>query len=154
MLRVWIHLLLVLLIGSSSPICCCRAMALLGGSCGPERSEAMVLADAAVACGGGCCRTGPATADRDDEDGGDRGPVPDCAECPACHVDVAGPRGELDATSLAAIAAAFALVEQEGRSIDACAAPDEVDQCAPERSDPPSLRANRCALRWHCALVE
>lgn len=146
-----LRIIVALLIGVWSPLCCCQAMAFIGGACdgrpSPTASVESCCAD---------CSDVPARSTNENSPLGDReSHPPDCPSCPSCQalsgeavlqVEAKSPTLDNEWTAIATIA----LLGQ----IDPPHADEPMDLRHPSWwHGPPFLRANREALRWHCALI-
>lgn len=158
-----LRILVALLIGVWSPLCCCQASVLAGTACGTmHRAEPVVqsLAQNAISA---CCHRCDGTLLPEEggstSDGSGSVPTGDppgsCPSCPTCQglsnsvglqIDAKFPSLDQQWNALATLALAvlFRLAEPE----DAIIA-----RMPPWWGSPPHIKANREALRWHCALV-
>ncbi|HMN95710.1 MAG TPA: hypothetical protein PKC43_03460 [Phycisphaerales bacterium] len=145
-----VRIILALLVGVWSPLCCCQAMALVGRAC--ERG-ALRGAEAAGCCSRCAADDGvPASQDdaaptrpADQLPGG-------CDSCPAC----------LGAIGIAVKLESLTMIPDAGSderaSVDPRPSPrqrirrDDAGSLSGPRPSQ-SLRANRPALRWHCTLI-
>jgi len=146
-----LRILVALLIGVASPLCCCQAMAMAGGVCG-ERHEVAAKADS---CCQGCSGDPSSDQEQDAPEQEDPHTPGKCPSCPSCQGTSAG-------TGVKAEARLPAFEPQwDALSTLALAALWELPPTALQfktvlpgwSHDPPFLRANRDALRWHCALL-
>lgn len=149
-----LRILVAFVIGVWSPLCCCQAMALAGTACDGGHAA---VSEPDSCCGG--CLIDPTsdheqqapTEDQDDDQGSAPG---ECPSCPSCEGNPSGTgvnaevklpafEQQWDALTTLAVAVLWNLPP-----LDAQAAP------APPgwANAPPFLKANREALRWHCAL--
>lgn len=146
-----LRILVALFIGVITPLCCCVVQAVAENACGGQHSAAVELASC---CNG--CSTQPGS-DQDQDDPTEEPPSsPEkCPSCPSCQGTSGGTGAKaeirvpaieqvLDALATIALAAFWNLPP-----LDAEAAPPLPGWA----SDPPFLKANREALRWHCALL-
>ena len=145
-----LRILIALLIGVASPVCCCQVMALAGSAC--ESGHAAAEADS-------CCHECPFDPASDDlEEVRSDAPLPsssDCPSCPSCRGASVGKAAKSEANfpvfeefwdTLATLSLA---VLWELPALEA--------KCATVRpgwgDDPAFLKSNREALRWHCTLL-
>jgi hypothetical protein len=146
-----LRILIALLIGVVTPVCCCQAMALAGSIC-DGRHSALTKSDSCChECSGDPAPDQPQDAPTDDDPG-----VPgECPSCPSCQGTAGGTGAKAEANlpvfekfwnALATIAVA---VLWNLLPLEAVTAPAPPGWAA----DPPFLKANREALRWHCALL-
>jgi len=146
-----LRILVALLIGVATPVCCCQAMALAGGVCDGRFGAAAESAS--------CCHQCPDSPLSDQEQEAPTDEVPpspsDCPSCPSCQGTSGGTGVKAEANlpvfekvwnALATIAVA---VLWSLLPLDAQNTPAPPGWAA----DPPFLKANREALRWHCALL-
>ncbi len=150
-----LRILVALLIGVITPLCCCQAAAIAGGAC--DRSPAAT--QALDSCCGGC-PADPAsnrTPDKsEDEPGNDQQPNPsNCKSCPSCQGTSGGtgniaearlPVLKLEWNTLATLAIAISWATDAPEPKPARRPPGWADSA-------PYLKANRDAQRWHCALL-
>lgn len=154
-----LRVLLALLIGVVTPLCCCQAAALAGGAC----SGWNVAVAESDSCGGGC-PDGPASdpcPDRSQDQSRDRpdhdqpSPPGKCTSCPSCQGTSAGtvinaaarlPAFEQQWNALATFALAVLWTMEAPEALVAPHPPGWAHY-------PPHLKANRDAQRWHCALL-
>ncbi len=145
-----LRILVALLIGVVTPLCCCQAMALAGSLCNGRQAAATEL--------GSCCHECPLdpASDQRQTPTDDQPPLPgECPSCPSCQ----GTSGGTGAKSEASLPA----FEQQwhASAMVAIAVVWNFSNPGPEATpsqprwtaDPPHLKANREALRWHCALL-
>lgn len=146
-----LRILVALLIGVVTPVCCCQAMAFAGSLCAGR--------NASVAKAGSCCHECPGDPTSDQQQnapGNDHPGLPgECPSCPSCQGTSGGTGAKVEASlpvfekvwnALATIA--FALLwNLPPLEAQAAIAPPVW------AGDPPFLKANREALRWHCALL-
>lgn len=146
-----LRILVALLLGVVTPLCCCVIQTSLGNACG-NRHAAAVTID--TCCTG--CSNDPASDFEQDTPADDQQPSQeDCPSCPSCQGTSGGTGAKAEVTltalehqwnALATMALAV-LWNLPTTDIEAVAsAPGWAD-------DPPHLKANREALRWHCALL-
>jgi hypothetical protein len=145
-----LRILVALLIGVVTPLCCCQAMAIVGSGCGLGHAAASV----SDACCGGC-KDGSESGEGDAPVEPSTPHPSDCPSCPSCQGTASGPGLKADAT--------LPTIEQAWNAIATCALavvldlPEADDAAHHGRPswwrDPPCIRANREALRWHCALI-
>jgi hypothetical protein len=146
-----LRILVALLIGVVTPLCCCQAMALAGSICDGRHS--------AVSNGDSCCHEcprDPAPDQQQDAPTNDHSEPPgECPSCPSCQGTAGGTGAKAEASlpvfeelsnglSTIALAVLWSLPPLEVH--DAPAPPGWA-------ADPPFVKANREALRWHCALL-
>ena len=146
-----LRILVALLIGLVTPLCCCQAMAMAGGGCG-DRHE---VAPAPDACCHGCSQDSAPDRQRSKPTGDDSSAPGKCPSCPSCQGTSSGTGMKADVRLPA--------FEQQWNVLVASALASlgmiETPQCVLAPSPPvwalgpPHLKANREALRWHCALV-
>lgn len=150
-----LRMLLALIIGLWSPMCCCRAMAMTGMACGGSGETESAAVD-------GCCDESPDRSPAGEEPGScpDRSePAPlGCPSCPACNgapgvSSGAGIKGEarLEAAGQEWTPQACVVWATLGREAGwlVSAGPAR----PPWRGVMPHVKANRDAQRWHCALT-
>jgi len=156
-----LRILVALLVGMITPLCCCRATAMLGTECGGwDARDARVARIQGIRIDSCCDRPGNARSNQtQDAPADDQQPSPEhaptCPACPSCNGTLTGtginvenrsPVSEHEWDGIVTLALAMAL------------------ECPPLQtqavallsgwvSDPPFLIANREALRWHCALL-
>lgn len=147
-----LRILVALLIGVVTPLCCCQAMALAGSICDGRHAETTSSASCCHECPGD-----PGPDQQQDSPTDDDSDTPgDCRSCPSCQgaSGGAGAKAEvnlpaiekvLDTLETIAVAVLWSLPPLESQ--DASAPPGWA-------AAPPFLKANREALRWHCALLE
>lgn len=146
-----LRILVALLIGVITPLCCCQAMAMAGSVCGGPH-EAVAAPDSC--CHG--CSEDSAPADEQSTPTDDDAPAPGkCPSCPSCQGTSAGTGAKVEARLPA--------FEQQWDAISTLALaalwelPPRVLRIRPVPPGwthaPPYLKANREALRWHCALL-
>lgn len=141
------HILIAMLVGVCSPLCCCQMTAMAGGACGAFESAESVADD--------CCRSSESQRPSEDDpsrSGREGSGSRDCQSCPGASVD-AGltvdsrlPTLERRWNAIATIEVRvqFQLIEADGKSV----------LCdAPRRGRPPRVKSNRAVQRWHCALT-
>lgn len=145
-----LRILLALLIGVWSPLCCCQAKALAGIACSPSL--------AAEAATDSCCHecndeSVPSDDDWPDEHGGS--PPGDCHSCPSCRGISVGAGLQTESK--------LSMDEQGWNALATLALPvlhghprpdDAIVASRPSWwESPPHVRANRDVQRWHCALI-
>lgn len=146
-----LRILVALLISVATPVCCCQAMALAGSVCDGRFAAA---AESASCCHE--CSDDPLS-DQGQEVPTDEVPLSpsDCPSCPSCQGTAGGTGVKAEANlpvfkkvwnALATIAVAVLWSLPPLDAQNALAPPGWA-------SDPPFLKANREALRWHCALL-
>ncbi|MBL0870618.1 MAG: hypothetical protein IBJ18_08590 [Phycisphaerales bacterium] len=146
-----LRILVALLIGVIAPLCCCQVMGLTGSVCGGRHE----VATASESCCQGCSGD-PVSSDEQQtpSDGNEHAPRK-CPSCPSCQGTAVGTAVKFEARvqvldqQLHALATIALAVLWELPTLDARAAPSLPGWA----SDPPFLKANREALRWHCALL-
>lgn len=146
-----LRILVALLIGVVTPLCCCQAMAMVGAVCDGRHER---VATAKSCCHG--CEGDSAPVDHQEPTPENGQSVPDeCPSCPSCQGTSSGsgikaeiklPAFEQHWNALATMALA---VLWNLPPLDSHKAPSLLDGA----EEPLFLRANRDALRWHCALV-
>ncbi|MBX3404425.1 MAG: hypothetical protein KF699_13520 [Phycisphaeraceae bacterium] len=143
-----LHTLVALLIGVVTPLCCCEAMAFAGSVFGGQHGPAPET----TSCGHEC--PGDSASDQQQEvPSDDQQPSPgECPSCPSCQGTSGGTGVKAEANlpvfekvwnalATTAVAVLWNLPPLAAQSMPGWA------------SDPPFLRANREALRWHCTLL-
>ncbi|MGD9688403.1 MAG: hypothetical protein AB7K52_04455 [Phycisphaerales bacterium] len=146
-----LRILVALFIGVVSPLCCCQVMELTGSACGGTHE---VTAKSESCCSG--CSSDPAPihdqqapADDDEHSPGK------CPSCPSCQGTSVGAGVKFESKTpvlnhqLHALAT-LALAVVWNPPLPAAQAVPSLPAWA---FDPPYLKANREALRWHCALL-
>lgn len=150
-----LRILVAVLTGLLSPLCCCQAALLLGDGC--TFADPQMGTQTVSAC---CCEDDNSETEQSGSriDGDSESPdLPgdDCKSCPSCQGVAAGtglahlsatPNTGLDVDSLAT--AALAALADE---LDVARAFLTLSPAL--RRESPHLRSNRAALRWHCALI-
>jgi hypothetical protein len=150
-----LRVLLALIFGLWSPMCCCRAMAMAGMPCGGAGETESAAVD-------GCCDESSDRSPAGEEPGscpGDSAPGHDgCPSCPSCQGAPgvsAGAGIKIDAGLEAAVqewtpqpCVVWALLRREAGWL-VSAGPAR----PPWRGVMPHVKANRDAQRWHCALT-
>jgi len=146
------RILVALLVGVWAPICCCRATTFLNTSCRETVAHATVSEESC--CSRGCRTSTPeATPDHDPLHDG-RLPPGGCKTCPSCVGSsgasgvLTGKDGPSKATAMNEVPAmlpAPIVVVRRGMPV----APPNTRNWS---GDQGCQRANRSALRWHCAL--
>ncbi len=146
-----LRILVALLIGVVSPLCCCRAMAVVGTPCG----GAHVAAVESESCCGGCVGD-PASEQGREAPTDERPHAPgECPSCPSCDGVAGGAAAKVESKLPAFepqpewLAAVTVAVLWNLPPLDLTSAVRSPGWA----SDPPFLKANREALRWHCALL-
>lgn len=151
-----IRVLIAVLLGLWSSLCCCQARAIIGQSCGG--GQATQFTQAAPGSPRSCCHSHDEQRDRGgdnhDPDGGDGDSQRKSPVCPSCQSPqgTAGPKlesGPQDWERARVAVVTFVLA-------DILPAPEHAPLVlsTPGRdSTPAAPRANRDALRWHCALI-
>ncbi len=160
MLESMFKLLLALLVGIVSPLCCCEATALAGTSCavvGVATSD--TRSDEASCCGGCRDRASDAAALAPHQVASKAAPRDPthpgtCPTCPKCKgvqsiaLDHGPKLPALDNTWTTLATITIAAILDSSHSMNS------IGSRPPSwRADPPSVKANRDALRWHCALI-
>ncbi|MBX3392756.1 MAG: hypothetical protein KF787_08920 [Phycisphaeraceae bacterium] len=140
-----LRILVALLIGVWSPLCCCQAMALAGNVC---EGTHQIKTDS-------CCHE-ESHPGEDETPANHGGSLPvDCPSCPSCQGTSGGagltaeaklPTLEQKWNALATIALAVLFDLPQSDEVISLGRP-------PWWNDPPFVKANREALRWHCALI-
>ncbi len=145
-----LRILVALLIGVWSPLCCCQAMMLAGSVCEISHSVAAV----SDSC---ChnCEDRPVSENEHPSSGLDGQHPSDCKSCPSCQ--------GLSSGAGLKIEAGLASVEEQWNAIATIArdvffhVPRRDDAIVPGRplwwGSPPYVKANRETLLWHCALT-
>lgn len=146
-----LRILVALLIGVVTPLCCCQATAIVGSGCGEPHTAAIKPNSC---CNG--CADDPASKQHRDAPTDNEPPAPGkCPSCPSCDGTPAGtainvearlPAFEHDWDVIATLALAV-LWDLPSLETRVTASPPGW------ASDPPFLKANREAQRWYCALV-
>lgn len=149
-----LRILIALLIGLWSPVCCCQAMALAGSSCG-DASVPEIQPDS-------CCQ-GCKSEPRSSEPGSSHDELPadhershpgDCPSCPSCQGTAGGASLRADARLASSQPDGNAIATMTFAVTIAPRWPDEasITSSLSRWGRPPFARANREAQRWHCAL--
>jgi hypothetical protein len=146
-----LRILVALIIGVVTPVCCCQAMALAGSIC-DGRHAVVTKADS-------CCHECPdgrASDHRQEAPSDEQPPLPgDCPSCPSCEGTSGGTGAKAEVNLPVfekvwnALATIAVVVLWSLPPLEAQVAPAPPGWAA----DPPFLKANREALRWHCALL-
>lgn len=145
-----LRILVALLIGLWSPLCCCQAMTLAGSTCGDAVPE--------VASSDSCCQDlASSSSDAGDCESGQWDvPAPsDCSSCPSCQGTSGGAGLKVD-SRLPSVSHEFNLVATLANTyVLSLPKPDEAVKPSARSwwRTPLHLRANRVSQRWHCALV-
>jgi hypothetical protein len=150
-----LRILVALLIGVVTPLCCCQAALLVGSACDGKH---LVAVEMDSCCGG--CSTETAShraSDPQPDDSNEEPPLsPDeCPSCPSCQGTSGGTgvkaesrlpafEQQWDALATFSLAVLWTIPTPDARVVP----------LSPGWAlGPPHLKANRDALRWHCALV-
>lgn len=147
-----LHILVALLVGVVAPLCCCQAMAVAGVVCEGQHAAAI---EAVTIEADSCCEEHPGDP-RSGQETDDQPPSPEkCLTCPSCQGTSGGTSMKAEVNLLSseqawnALATIALAVMWDLPPLEAGAA-----EAPPGWTDtPPFLRANREALRWHCALL-
>lgn len=155
-----LRMLVALLIGVVTPLCCCQAVAVAGGACSGGHVAAVESDSGCGGCVGGA-RADKRSAeepcpDQPRDDPQDRPSHPGkCPSCPSCQGTSAGtgvnaearlPAFEQQWNALATFALAVLWTIEAPETALAPRPPGWA-------KGPPHLKANRDAQRWHCALL-
>ena len=146
-----LRILVALFIGVIAPLCCCTVQALAGNLCGGTH-EVSVQSDS---CCHGCSGDPTSSDEQQTPTDHDEHAPGKCPSCPSCQGTAVGAGVKFEARGLAleqqfhALATLALAVLWELPPLDARAAPSLPGWA----SAPPFLKANREALRWHCALL-
>lgn len=145
-----LRILVALLIGLWSPLCCCQAMTLAGSICDFVAAE--------QASSDSCCQNRESPPPGADDCSLDQGEVPaptECSSCPSCQGTSGGAGSNAESR--------LPSVSHEFNSVATLASCRVFGLSKPDEAVKPSglswwrtplhLRANRDSLRWHCALV-
>lgn len=146
-----LRILVALLIGVITPLCCCQATAMVGSGCdGPH-----AVAIEPDSCCNGCDDDPASQQDRDAPTDNEQPAPGKCPSCPSCDGTSAGTainvearlpafEHDWDVIATLALAVLWDLPSLETR----------VTASSPGwASDPPFLKSNREAQRWYCSLV-
>ncbi len=150
-----LRILVALLIGVVTPLCCCQAALLVDSACDGNH---LVAAETDPCCGG--CSTETASRQASDpqrDHSNEEQPLsPDeCPSCPSCQGTSGGTgvkaesrlpafEQQWDALATFALAVLWTIPNPDAKVLP----------LSPGWAlGPPYLKANREALRWHCALV-
>jgi hypothetical protein len=150
-----LRILVALLIGVVTPLCCCQAALLVGSACDGQH---LVAAEIDSCCGGCSTETAsrPASDRPQDDPNEDQPPSPgECPSCPSCQGTTGGTGAKAESRLPAFEQQWDALATFALAVLWTFPTPDaKVLPISPGWAlDPPHLKANREALRWHCALV-
>jgi hypothetical protein len=142
-----LRILAALLIGVWSPLCCCQASAWMGRSCS-DRGHARAWGDESC----GCCTDEAPSDDEPDCRFPEDGTRPGCPACPACQGSV-GASGLIPSSKAQQYHMGIEAIPMPAHRSSATSLPwdDKLSILTPGHSSA-HIRANRAALRWHCAL--
>lgn len=166
-----LRILIALLVGMASPLCCCQAALFTGDTCGPSPVVVVFTPEAAPtpAAPSRCCSsakchdeqppaTSPTNSDTDNHNSPahTHNPSQPCDTCPTCYSTIKQASiDNLSSSTLNAFAkqylcsdAAFPTLVELLRLELHAKQPQAYSQ-----SDDAHIRPNRAALRWHCALI-
>jgi len=155
------RVLVALLIGVWSPLCCCQAMTLVGRACESTASDVVAQSTCCPNCP---TETSEATEDESRPpasapDNGQSTHPDDCPSCPSCqglsggvglNVEAELPTFEQQWSAIATIALAVIL---ELPWTDEMMVRGRPPWPWGGWGSPPHVKANRDAQRWHCALT-
>lgn len=146
-----LSILVALFIGVIAPLCCCQFAVLTGAACG----EVHGVAAQPDSCCRGCSGDPTPRDEKQTPTDHDEHTPGECPSCPSCQGTAVGTGVKFEAKvsaldqQLHALATIALAVLWELPPLDARAAPSWPGWA----SNSPFLRANREALRWHCALL-
>lgn len=152
-----IRILVALLMAVWMPLCCCQAALLVGVACNVEQPLDVATAQP-DSSGDECCHRCQVAEPTDLQNSPDSTPPSSTTPCKSCDLCKRAIGSGLDSTTK------LTRAEQADATVPTItfvsALPDTFVQHAassssldPRYSAPPHVRANRSALRWHCALM-
>lgn len=146
-----LRILMALLIGVCTPMCCCRAMALAGSVCDGR----FVTLTEAESCCQKCSRDHAPDQRPEAPAHDDSCPPGGCPSCPSCQgaSSIAGVKAEASVAVFEEVLNTLATIDL---SLLCVLAPLDFEPALKRpgwATDPPFLKANRDAQRWHCALL-